>query len=219
MRVPMFKEAVAKLLPREDKFYRLMGGLAEEARLCAIHLDTFVKSDDKSQRTTELTAINESRIRSKTLSSDITRELCSTFITPYDREDIQDFSHSLYKIIKTIKKIGDRLDMHGLVNGKSARFSRQTGLIVQEAEAMQDMVYELTKGHHNDRIVAKANVLHDLENEGDMVLNELFADLFRDENDIKQLILLKDLYNMLEKVIDRYRNAGAVALQIVLKHS
>ncbi|MCE7886102.1 MAG: DUF47 family protein [Alphaproteobacteria bacterium PRO2] len=215
----MIKEAVAKLLPREDKFYRLMGGLADEARLCAIHLDTFVKSGDKNLRTTELTAINESRIRSKKLSSDITRELCSTFITPYDREDIQDFSHSLYKIIKTIKKIGDRLDMHGLVNGKSARFARQTGLIVQEAEAMQDMVHELTKGHHNDRIVAKVNVLHDLENEGDMVLNELLADLFRDETDIKQLILLKDLYDMLEKVIDRYRNAGAVALQIVLKHS
>lgn len=215
----MIKEAVAKLLPREDKFYRLMGGLAEEARLCAIHLDTFVKSGDKNQRASELTAINESRVRSKTLSSDITRELCSTFITPYDREDIQDFSHSLYKIIKTIKKIGDRLDMHGLVNGKSARFARQTGLIVQEAQAMEDMVYELVKGHHNDRIVAKVNVLHDLENEGDMVLNELLADLFRDETDIKQLILLKDLYDMLEKVIDRYRNAGAVALQIVLKHS
>ncbi len=215
----MIKEAVAKLLPREDKFFRLIGNLAGEARQCALHLDTFVNSSDKNQRASELAAINECRIRSKKLSSEITRELCASFITPFDREDIQDFSHSLYKIIKTTKKIGDRLDMHGLVNGKSARFGRQTGLIVQEAQAMQEMVYELTQGHNNERIVAKVNVLHDLENEGDMVLNELLAELFRDETDIKQLILLKDLYDMLEKVIDRYRNAGAVALQIVLKHS
>jgi hypothetical protein len=81
------------------------------------------------------------------------------------------------------------------------------------------MVYELVKGHHNDRIIAKVNVLHDLENRGDTVLNELLADLFRNESDVKQLILRKDVYDMLEKVIDRYRNAGAIALQIVLKHS
>lgn len=215
----MIKQAVAKLLPREDKFFRLIGDLAKEAGQCALHLDTFVKSGDKGQRADELSAINESRLRSKKLSSSITRELCATFITPFDREDIQDFSHSLYKIIKTIKKIADRLDMHGLVNGKSTHFGRQTGLIVQEAQAMQEMVYELVEGHHNDRIVAKINVLHDLENKGDLVLNELLADLFRNETDIKQLILLKDIYDMLEKVIDRYRNAGAVALQIVLKHS
>ena len=43
--------------------------------------------------------------------------------------------------------------------------------------------------------------------------------IFTHENDMKELILRKDIYDMLEKVIDRYRDAAGVALQIVLKHS
>jgi uncharacterized protein Yka (UPF0111/DUF47 family) len=215
----MIKSAVSKLLPREDKFFRLIGDLAAHARESALHLQTFIQSKDKGERSAAAKAVNECRLKSKLLSSEITKELCASFITPFDREDIQDFTHSLYKIIKTIKKICDRLEMHNLLDGKSVGLERQTEVIVKEAEAMQEMVHELISGHDNKRLLAKINDLHDLENKGDDVLNELLGNLFEQENDIKRLILLKDIYDMFEKVIDRYRNAGAVALQIVLKHS
>jgi uncharacterized protein Yka (UPF0111/DUF47 family) len=214
----MLKAAVAKLLPKEDKFYTLIGALAEQARQCAGHLQNYVRSTDDTAKKQAVKAINECRAASKKLSADVTKELCLTFITPFDREDIQDFTFSLYKIIKTIKKICDRMEVYKITNERGD-FSRQSDLIVQEAEAMEDMVKELIGGHHNDRIIAKANVLHELENTGDNILGELLGDLFRDENDIKKLILKKDIYDMLEKVIDRYRDTAAVALQIVLKHS
>lgn len=213
----MIKQAVAKLLPKEDKFYVLIRALANEALQAAIHFKTYVDSSDQAQRTAALNTIRSTREASKTLSADITKELCLTFITPFDREDIQDFTISLYKIIKTITKISNRLEIHSL--GQDKGLVRQADVIVQEAEAMQDMVYELISGHDDKRIIAKVNVLHDLENAGDAVLTEILGDLFRDENDIKRLILRKDLYNMMEKVIDRYRDAAATALQIVLKHS
>lgn len=214
----MIKQAIEKLLPKEDKFYSLIGQLSEQARECALHFKTFVESQDKQQRATASEAVNKCRIESKRLSAEITKELCATFITPFDREDIQDFTISLYKIIKTIKKICDRMDVHNLAN-RNGDFSRQTDLIVEEAHAMKDMVHELVSGHDTKRIINNVTVLHDLENKGDTVLSELMGDLFRNENDIKALILRKDVYDMLEKVIDRYRDAAATALQIVLKHS
>ncbi len=214
----MIKEAVAKLLPREDKFFSLIRALSAQARQSATHFQLYIESTDEKTRKEALKAVHECRAVSKKLSAEVTKQLCLTFITPYDREDIQDFTHSLYKIIKTTKKICDRMEIYNLTNERGD-FTRQTSLILQEAEAMEEMVSELTNGHDNKRIIAKVDVLRELESKGDVVLSELLATLFRDENDIKALILRKDIYDMLEKVVDRYRDAAAVALQIVLKHS
>ncbi len=84
---------------------------------------------------------------------------------------------------------------------------------------MHELIDELTSGHHTERTTAKIDVLYDLENRGDAVLNELLAALYKSEHDARGFILRKDIYDMLETVIDRYRDAAAVALQIVLKHS
>lgn len=205
--------------PREDKFSRLLEQLSAEAQACARHLKTFAESDNPDEQSRAGQAIAESKATAKLLSSQVTKELCRTYITPFDREDIQDFASELYKIPKTIEKIKDRLATHHLSNAKGD-FSRQIDLIVQEAEAMEDMVRELTKkGHDTKRIVAKAAVLQNLEHKGDTVLGELLVSLFKDNTDARDMILRKDIYDMLEKVIDRYRDAAAVALQIVLKHS
>ena len=58
-----------------------------------------------------------------------------------------------------------------------------------------------------------------MEAHGDEVLGQLLKNLFKGDRDVRDLILRKDVYDMLEKVLDRYRDASAVALQIVLKHS
>lgn len=212
----MFKLPFLK--PKDNKFCVFLESLSSEARVCALHLKTFVESADAGEQARAAESITAARRRAKDITAQVTAELCRTYITPFDREDIQDIAADLYKIPKTIDKIKERLLTHGLESIKGD-FSRQIDLIVQEAEAMEDMVRELTKGFDNDRIIAKAAQLQELENKGDIVLSELLVTLFRDSTDTRDLILRKDIYDMLEKVVDRYRDAAGVALQIVLKHS
>lgn len=213
----MFKLPFLK--PKDNKFCVLLEGLSTQARECAVHLKTFVESTNAAEQAQAGEAITTSRRKSKELTGQITAELCRTYITPFDREDIQDIAGDLYKIPKTIEKIKERLSTHG-INSVKGDFSRQIDVIVQESEAMQEMVRELTKASHDDeRIIAKAHQLQELENKGDAILGELLVALFRDNTDARDLILRKDIYDMLEKVVDRYRDAAGVALQIVLKHS
>lgn len=213
----MFKLPFLK--PRDNKFCVLLEGLSTQARECAVHLKTFVESVNATEQAQAAEAITASRRKSKELTGQITAELCRTYITPFDREDIQDIAADLYKIPKTIEKIKERLATHGL-NSVKGDFSRQIDVIVQESEAMQEMVRELTKaGHDDERIIAKAHQLQELENKGDAILGELLVALFKNNTDARDLILRKDIYDMLEKVVDRYRDAASVALQIVLKHS
>lgn len=213
----MFKLPFLK--PRDNKFCVLLEGLCGQARACAVHLKTFVESADAAEQVRAAEAITAARRQSKELTADITAELCRTFITPFDREDIQDIAADLYKIPKTIEKIKNRLSTHRISSVKGD-FSRQIDVIVQEAEAMEEMVAALIKpGYDDKRIFAKARQLQELENKGDDILSELLVELFQNNADARDLILRKDIYDMLEKVVDRYRDAAGVALQIVLKHS
>ena len=158
------------------------------------------------------------RAQSKDVMNGLTDELCRSFITPFDREDIQNFSQHLYRIPKLIEKVIQRMELHGLT-GAEKDFARQTDVIAEEAKAMEDIVNDLIRQRNTKKVVEKVELLHDLEQKGDDVLQDLLASLFTEERDVKDLLLRKDIYDMMEKVIDSYRNAAAVALQIVLKYS
>ena len=208
---------IARLLPSEGKFYRFLEQLSAEAHTGASHLKTYVESKDPRTRTEAGRAISDCRAHAKKLSAEVTKELCLTFITPFDREDIQQFSTYLYKVTKTIEKVREYIDLHEL--HALDDLPRQIDLIIQEADAMDSMVQALIKGGKPEQIVEKAALLDGLENKGDAVLSELLVALMRDTKDVRLMILRKDIYNLLERVIDGYRDAAGIALQIALKHS
>ncbi len=209
---------LSRLLPREDKFFELMCALSQKAYDSANLLKDFIAAPPGAARAEIAGRIAATKADSKDLVSRITREVSLSFITPFDREDIQDFSVHLYKIPKTIDKICDRFALHDIAS-EQGDFARQVDLICKEAAAMQDIVNALTHKGAAKVIVDQVNVLYDLEAAGDDVLGELLVLLFRENRDVRDLILRKEIYDMLEKVLDRYRDAAGIALQIVLKHS
>lgn len=208
---------LSNLLPREDKFYVLMRALSEQANISTLLLKDFIEAKGAA-RDEAGRKIAASKAEAKRLIEKVTRDVSLSFVTPFDREDIQEFSVHLYKIPKTIDKIRERFELHDM-NNEGGEFSRQVDLIVQEAAEMQQIVEALTKKGSEKAIIAKVDVLHDLETRGDEALGELLKKLFHETKDARELILRKDIYDMLEKVLDRYRDASAVALQIVLKYS
>ncbi len=208
---------LANLFPSEDKFYRLLEQQAAHALVCAQELKKFMDSDDDEGRIRAAAAIDAVRANAKSVAADTTSELCRSFITPFDREDIQDFSDLMYKIPKIIQKVKDRILMHGIK--KEGDFIRQVDLILQEAQITETLVTALTSGKGSKGVMEGVNHLRELEQKGDEVRNELMVALFKSDRDIRDILLRRDIYDMLEKVVDRFRDAAGVALQIVLKHS
>lgn len=208
---------IAKLLPSEGKFYRFIEQLSAEAHTAAGHLKTYAESNDAEARKQAADSISACKVQAKKLSSEVTKELCLTFVTPLDREDIQHFCGHLYRITKNIDKVRKHMDMYGMKDAKE--LARQIDVIQQEAEGMQSMVETLIKGGRPQHIIEKAELLDKLETEGDEVLSDLLITLVKDAPDAKQLVLRKDIYDLLERVIDCYRDAAGVALQIALKHT
>ena len=208
-----------RFLPDNDVFHRLLAGLAANSLGAARGLAAFVAGDAADAGAAG--DIARGKAKAKRIVSDITVQLCRSYITPFDREDIQGLSEQLYKATKTIEKVAERMRLHGLAN-RQDDFSPQTALIVAEAEAMAAVIADLARlgsGDHAAMVQRRIEAMHDLELKGDAVLGELLVALFDDaDRATRDLILRKDIYDLLEKVIDRYRDTAAVALEIVLKH-
>lgn len=208
---------LGNLLPKEEKFYRFLLELSAQGLESARQFKSFIKSRDAAGRKTASAKMISCKAEAKKTLANVTRELCLTFVTPFDREDIQNLASELYKIPKTIDKAREYLELHNVEH--IDELSEQIGVILREAEGMESMVQALIQGGKIKHVLEQATLLDDLENKGDAILSDLLFKLLRDTSDVKQLILRKDIYDLLERVIDRYRDAAGIALQIALKHS
>lgn len=207
------------LLPREDKFLKMLQDMEHAANRSARLLKKLVENrDDEAIVEESSKEIYKYKREAKKTLETLTQEICRTLITPFDREDIQEFGVVLYNIPKLITKISDRLITH-TIHPYNGDFTQFVALIDRQAEAMSAVIRELS-GKLNSRTVnAKAAILHELEDQGDILLGQLIASSFHDIEDVRELILRKDIYEMLEDVTDQYRDAANVAMQIILKHT
>jgi uncharacterized protein Yka (UPF0111/DUF47 family) len=81
------------------------------------------------------------------------------------------------------------------------------------------MVKDLRKGINLDSSRDKNGRLQAIEGEADKLELDLLTELYHGDYSAKQLLFLRDIYELLERVIDRCRDAGNVLLEIALKHS
>ncbi len=206
------------LLPREDKFYRMLEDLGGHANQSIRQLKILTESDNPDEVDRASRDISHIKTQAKKSIESLTEEICRTLITPFDREDLREFSVVLYNVPKLSEKIKDRLLTHKL-HTRNGDFHKFIIIIEREADAMEAVLKELSGRLNTKTIHAKAAVVHELEDQGDQLLGELIAEAFHDVQDTRELILRKDIYEMLEDVTDLYRDAANIALQIVLKHS
>jgi uncharacterized protein Yka (UPF0111/DUF47 family) len=204
--------SLQRLLGKEDTFFTLLEGSAEQARNSVKTLVQLSKALDRQELMHE--AAN-SRRRDKEITREISAAVYSTFITALEREDIESLSNALYK---TVEKFGERarLAPH-LVRGVD--FSGQISLIEQATDIVLDLVKSLRKGNNLERVKELNDKLQFLEGEADKHMMVLYKDLFTSNYDPVKVIVLKDLYELLEKIIDRCRDAGNVVAHVALKNS
>lgn len=207
--------SLQKLLGKEDMFFGLLEASALEAHKSVQALVTLTKSLDKP---VELEAFALSRRKDKEITSQIRNAVYTTFITALEREDIEALSLALYRIPKTAEKFGERVLLAPHLT-QGVDFSKQVGLIEQGSECVLNLVKSLRKGANLDEVKKWNDRLQQLEGEADKAIMELYRDLFSGRHEALKVIVLKDLYELLEKIIDRCRDVGNVISQIVLKNS
>ncbi len=215
MRLPM---SLRKLLGKDEKFFDLLEASAEEAKTSAALLAHYLETADDPARRPDLDEFVLSRRKDKRIVSHITEELCRTFVTPLEREDIEALARALYRIPKGVEKVVGRMAIYrGTI--PPGHLNRQVALIVEAVDAVGFMVGQLRHGTRLGKIQDANARLQQAEGEADKVMVEFIKELYNGPWEGKEFVILRDFTEMLEKIIDRCRDAGNVIFQIVLKYS
>jgi uncharacterized protein Yka (UPF0111/DUF47 family) len=202
-----------KLLGKEDRFFDLFEASAEEARQSVRALRQFLQNPGPGASLDDFVV---SRRKDKAITTQINETLCTNFVSSLEPEDIERLSNSIYKIPKTCEKIAERI-LLAPQHIQGVDLSPQVTMLEKATDTLLQMMKELRKGLSKTRIAALNQQMQTVEGEADKTTNELLRGLYNAAENPGRILFLKDIYELLEKVTDRCRDAGNVVLQVVLK--
>ena len=206
--------SLQKLLGKDDKFFELLQASAEEGLHSVEALKRILTNPSVTPTLDEFIA---SRRKDKAITHEISEMLVKTFVTALEREDIEALSNVLYKVPKTIEKFAERYILCA-PRLRDVKFDKQLAMLEEAVKTVVTMLKELKKNDLGS--ISKQNTrLQQLEGDADKLMLEEFRELYSGKHDPLTAMALKDLYELLEKVFDRCRDAGNVVSNVVLKHS
>jgi len=133
--------SIQKILGGDKKFYDLLEASAQQADGSVHHLVALLEKLQQDETPEHLEEFAHSRREDKRITQELTEQLSKTFITPLEREDIQELAVALYKIPKTVEKIGERI-LICPENLRGHSFQKQVELLDQAAETVLAMATE-----------------------------------------------------------------------------
>lgn len=207
--------SLQRWISKGDRFFELLEAGADEARQSVLALSELVNAPQDGQ---SLEKLMVSRRQEKQIHQELTAMVCNTFVTPLEREDIESISNALSRITKVSKKSAQRL-LASQACVRRELLCPQLALIGQGAETLCQMVRELRHGPRLEKAQEQNNVMHRYEGEADKLMQELLTDLYGGTYEPREMIVMRDLIEMLEKIIDRCRDACNIIFQIALKNS
>jgi uncharacterized protein len=200
------------LIPREERFFDLFEEQARNIQAAAERLREL--TEDVADAAAKAMAVRELEHAGDVLTHDLIRKLNTTFVTPFDREDVYALASRLDDVLDLIDAAADRLLLYRIKEPTSGARAF-TDVIVKSADSVQAAVRCLrtsSRSYHQHCVEANR-----LENEADRLLKECIAALFADVSDPIEVIKWKEIYETLEEVTDRCEDVVNVIEGIMLK--
>ena len=201
------------LVPRERQFFGLFREDVDNLRAAVGVLEEMLRSDgdfsDYARRLKDLEHQGDD------ITHRIIRELNSTFITPFDREDIYGLASKLDDVLDLVEETADTICLDGIT--AITPQARQMGSILTGiGDALVSAIGELeTRENINEHVVR----IHDLENQGDRVTRDAISELFRGSTDAIHIIKWKDVYALLEKTVDTTEDIANILENVTIKNA
>ena len=191
---------LGRLMPREGKFFELFNAHAERivegSRELAAMLGTFTELESHAQR------IDGAERAADKITHETIALLHKTFITPFDRDQIHQLITTMDDILDLIQDVAESIALYDL--RRVTPEAKQLAEINQMCcERVKTAVGLLTNIKHPEAILKCCEEIDRLESDADRVLRAAMSKLFRDEPDVKQLIKLRTIYELLETISDR----------------
>src|SRR5690606_2924520 len=207
---------LARLMPREGRFFDLFNAHAEHivegSRELAAMITEFSDLDAHAQR------IDAAERAADKVTHETISLLHTTFITPFDHDQIHQLITKMDDILDLIQDVAESVALYDLRSvTPEARLLAEICLL--SCDRVKITVGLLTDTKRADAILRHCQEIDRLESDADRVMRSALSKLFREENDLKQVLKLRAIYDLLEMITDRCEDVANIVEGIVLENS
>ena len=209
----------SKFTPKESKFFPLLSELSDIIVQTTDLMIDNIRANNHGSFIEYAKTIKDKEHEADVLSNKIFDELNKTFITPFDREDIQHLANRMDDIPDRINSAAKRMAMY---NPKSlpdsvlemALLIHECALIIQQAVKELDTLKKSAK-----KVNQYCNELKTIENKADDIYEKFLIDLFENEENAIEIIKNKEIMMELEKATDTAESVGKIIKTILVKYA
>ncbi len=200
------------LVPREEKYFALLSELASKVREGG---EVFAKIfKDFSNHSQYAEQIKQIEVECDDIAAKILQKLNSSFITPFDREDIYLLVTELDDVIDMINDLARRLEIYNITALKSDS-AEIANLLSRSTVEIQDVFALLER---SQGVGEHCRNINQLEKRADSLYRDAIRRLFKEEKDPIEIIKWMSLYEELENTIDRCKDVAEALEAVVVKN-
>jgi predicted phosphate transport protein (TIGR00153 family) len=205
-----------RLLPQEGRFFEMF--IQHAGHIIEANRELLKLMADVNNGQQAIYNIESCEKRGDKITHDVIELLHKTFITPLDRDDIHSLITRMDDILDLTEDVAQSIWMYDLrtITPEAVRLAE---ICVACGEKVREAVSLLPTMDNADKLRATCQDIDKLESEADHVMRAAMAKLFRDEQDVRQLIKLKNLYELLETVTDRCEDVANIIEGIVVENA
>lgn len=210
---------IKRLLPREERFHLLLEKDTENLLRAARLFVEISRSDSFAEREKLIAELSALEHEGDVITGQVFIALNASFITPFDREDIQSLAVNLDDIIDNLEGAAHYLVLFGLDEIPDAlhQFAEILLQMAEEIGKATSMVWDLSNESAVRDIIVEVSAL---ENRGDRLYNTVIADLFKDETrNPLDIMKWKEVYQGLEQACDACRSYSNVLASVIVKYA
>jgi len=202
------------IVPQDKIFFSLLEKQSSVVRQATnLLLDIVMNPEGSEERISRIRNLEK---RGDEVVEEIFYKLNRTFITPIDHEDLSTLSTAYDDVLDHVEGVAVRMHMFKIVQPNDI-IKRFVSIIAEAVEEIDTAVGQLRKidvGRMRDRL----EKIHFLENKSDDLFDSAIPTLF-EGNDLKQIMIMKEIYEELEETADKCQDIALIIQDIVIKNS
>jgi predicted phosphate transport protein (TIGR00153 family) len=207
------------LLPRVERFHELLGRDTENLLAAARLFSQIAHTTDFEERRVKMVQLRALEHEGDMITKQVFEALNASFITPFDRDDIQSIAMDLDNVLDNVEAAAAYLVIFELHEAPDAlrQFSEILVTLVQHVATATSLFWEMK----NERAVREHLVrVSELENQADQLYNTVIADLFKsDGRNPIEIMKWKEVYQGLEEACDACRDYSNIIASVMVKNA
>ena len=209
-----------RLMPREGKYFDLFNAhaelIAQGGKALSNLIGALVNQPEDAARYAE--QIDTIERQADTITHDTLAQLHTAFITPFDRDEIHQLINGMDDILDIMQDVAESMSLYDI--HRVPPEAKAMAVVTENCCICVQSVVKLLHSMDNAPAILKlCHQINDLESEADRSLRGAMSKVFREEPDVREVVKLKEIYELLESVTDRCKDVAGTIEAIVLENS